>query len=223
MLSVRFLPSTSTSFTIHPSNLPLSAEFFTMILPTLLLTTFSIFLPSTLAKPLPSPPTSQCGPFSSPIEGLTQGGYRLAHAIDSNNATLLNQVFTDDTYYDSSALAPYGGVSKGKKEAIAAIQAAFENGGMGGVKMEHLVTNLLVLEMQSSSQARVLTRYVSTLTSPAASCRQLREFAWNADVYVWTVSPGPTGTPLLWTIFARRSGFTISVMIFGFVRMEGGV
>ncbi|SMQ55895.1 unnamed protein product [Zymoseptoria tritici ST99CH_3D7] len=221
MLSVRFLPSTSTSFTIHPSNLPLSAEFFTMILPTLLLTTFSIFLPSTLATPLPpAPPTTQCGPFSSPIEGLTQGGYRLAHAIDSNNATLLNQVFTDDTYYDSSALAPYGGVSKGKKEAIAAIQAAYENGGMRGVKMEHLVTNLLVLEMMSSSSARVLTRYVSLTRTYSG---WLQEGADHADKLGSLASPGPTGTPLLWTIFARRSGFTISVMIFGCVRMEGGV
>ncbi|SMY29576.1 unnamed protein product [Zymoseptoria tritici ST99CH_1A5] len=192
MLSVRFLPSTSTSFTIHPSNLPLSAEFFTMILPTLLLTTFSIFLPSTLATPLPpAPPTTQCGPFSSPIEGLTQGGYRLAHAIDSDNATLLNQVFTDDTYYDSSALAPYGGVSKGKKEAIAAIQAAFENGGMGGVKMEHLVTNLLVLEMQSSSQARVLTSITWSHWDSAAldDIRKTFRFYYQCDD-IWVCQNG---------------------------------
>jgi hypothetical protein len=98
--------------------------------------------------------TSKCGNFASPIEGLTQGGYRLAHAIDSKNWTLLNQAFTDDVYYNSSALAPYGGVSQGKQAATAAIKAAYYS---DAVKMEHLVTNLFVLEMQSPERARVVT------------------------------------------------------------------
>jgi hypothetical protein len=98
--------------------------------------------------------TSRCGNFASPIEGLTQGGYRLAHAIDSKNYTLLNQVFTDDTVYDSSALAPYGGISKGKQAVIAAIKGAYYS---ENVKMEHLVTNLYVLEMQTPERARVIT------------------------------------------------------------------
>jgi hypothetical protein len=98
--------------------------------------------------------TSKCGNFASPIEGLTQGGYRLAHAIDSKNYDLLNQAFADDVYYDSSALAPYGGVAKGKQAAIAAIKGAYYS---DAVKMEHLVTNLFVLEMQSPERARVIT------------------------------------------------------------------
>lgn len=98
--------------------------------------------------------TSKCGNFASPIEGLTQSGYRLAHAIDSKNYTLLDQAFTDDVYYDSSALAPYGGVAKGKQAAIAAIKGAYYS---EGVKMEHLVTNLFVMKMQSAERARVVT------------------------------------------------------------------
>jgi hypothetical protein len=102
------------------------------------------------AFPTASAP-AQCGPLST-IDGLVQGGYRLAYALDSKNYTLLGQVFTDDVVYDSSALGPYGGVSKGKKAAIAAVQAANTN-----AMMEHLVTNLYVLEMQSPTQARVVT------------------------------------------------------------------
>jgi hypothetical protein len=118
----------------------------------------SLFLTTSLSLSLASLPwavaASKCGSFASPIEGLTQGNYRLAHAIDSNNYTLLNQAFTDDVYYDSSALAPYGGVSKGKQEAIGAIQAAYYS---DGVKMEHLVTNVFVLDIQSPDWARVIT------------------------------------------------------------------
>ncbi|EAT78951.1 hypothetical protein HBI56_164360 [Parastagonospora nodorum] len=109
--------------------------------------------------------SSKCGNFASPIEGLTQGGYRLAHSIDSKNYTLLNQAFTDDVYYDSSALAPYGGVAKGKQAAIAAIKAAYYS---EGVKMEHLVTNLFVLEMQSAERARVVTDITWSHWDPAA-------------------------------------------------------
>lgn len=99
-------------------------------------------------------PTSKCGNFASPIEGLTQGGYRLAHAIDSKNYTLLQQAITDDVHYDSSALAPYGGVSNGKQAVTAAIKGAYYSENVG---MEHLVTNLFLLEMQGPDKARVVT------------------------------------------------------------------
>jgi hypothetical protein len=98
--------------------------------------------------------TTFLGNFASPIEGLTQGGYRLAHAIDSKNFTLLNQAITDDVHYDSSALAPYGGVSNGKQAVTAAIKGAYYS---ENVKMEHLVTNLFLLEMQGPDKARVVT------------------------------------------------------------------
>jgi hypothetical protein len=115
---------------------------------------FTTFLSLSLARLPWAVAASKCGSFASPIEGLTQGNYRLAHAIDSKNYTLLNQAFTDDVYYDSSALAPYGGVSKGKQAAVGAIKAAYYS---EGVKMEHLVTNVFVLEMQSPEWARVVT------------------------------------------------------------------
>ncbi|KAL5116235.1 hypothetical protein ACEQ8H_005900 [Pleosporales sp. CAS-2024a] len=109
---------------------------------------------SLLLASIPWASATRCGNFVSIVEGLTQGGYRLAYAIDSKNYTLLGQAFTDDVYYNSSALAPYGGVSNGKQAAIAAIKGAYYS---DAVKMEHLVTNLYVLEMQGPERARVVT------------------------------------------------------------------
>ncbi|GIZ41364.1 hypothetical protein CKM354_000467000 [Cercospora kikuchii] len=94
---------------------------------------------------------SACPPGSA-IEGLTQAGYKTAWTIDSKNWTRLNEVFTQDVYYDSTALGQYGGKTEGIEQTREALQKAGE-----GAKTSHVVTNLYVEEMMGPEKARVIT------------------------------------------------------------------
>lgn len=88
----------------------------------------------------------------SAVEALTQAGYKTAWLIDSQNYTALNEVMTKDIVYDSTDLVAYGGKTNGLAETVAAIQGAGK-----GARTEHLVSNLLVLDMITSKKARVNT------------------------------------------------------------------
>jgi hypothetical protein len=94
---------------------------------------------------------SACPPGSA-IEGLTQAGYKTAWTIDSKNWTRLNEVFTQDVYYDSTALGQYGGKTEGIEQTREALEKAGE-----GAKTSHVVTNLYVEEMMGPEKARVIT------------------------------------------------------------------
>ncbi|PPJ56933.1 hypothetical protein CBER1_02248 [Cercospora berteroae] len=95
---------------------------------------------------------SACAPGSA-SEGLTQAGYKTAWTIDSQNWTRLNEVFTQDVYYDSTALGQYGGKTEGIEQTREALQKAGE-----GAKTSHVVTNLYVEEMMGPEKAKVITQ-----------------------------------------------------------------
>lgn len=88
----------------------------------------------------------------SPIEGLTQAGYKSAYLIDTKNYAALGEVMTKDIDYDSSSLGAYGGKAVGLDHVQSALQAA-----IGKSKVEHLVTNLYVKEFITPTKARVIT------------------------------------------------------------------
>lgn len=97
-------------------------------------------------------PRVAASPPVSPIEGLTQAGYKTAYLIDTKNYAALGEVMTPDIKYDSSSLGRYGG----KSNNLAEVQAALA-GAIGETKVEHLVTNLYVREFITPNKARVDT------------------------------------------------------------------
>lgn len=117
-----------------------------MHLSTILLPVLSLLVSPAIANP-PS-----AGSSASPIEALTQAGYKTAWLIDSQNYSAFNQVMTADVVYDSTDLGPYGGKTSGLEQTVAAIKAAGT-----GARTSHLVTNLLVLDLISPKKARVNT------------------------------------------------------------------
>ncbi|KAM3424125.1 hypothetical protein BST61_g11329 [Cercospora zeina] len=117
---------------------------------------------------LSGPAVAQTGqpnacPPGSAIEGLTQAGYKAAWTIDTQNWTRLNEVFTQDIYYDSTDLGQYGGRTEGIEETRQALERAGE-----GAITSHVVTNLRVEEMESPEKATVITYIQYTHWHPDA-------------------------------------------------------
>lgn len=108
--------------------------------------TFALMLLLALFLAEASPHSARSG---SPIEALTQAGYKLSFILDTKNYTALDSILTEDVVLDATDLRP-STPTDGFEETV----AAFRRSG-AGAKTFHQITNVLLLDQQSPERARV--------------------------------------------------------------------
>jgi len=111
---------------------------------------YTALLPSGYAFAIPHSRANDV--TASTYDAIIQAGYKTAYTLDTKNYDALGEVMTTDVVYDSTALGEYGGRSVGLDEVKTNVAKAF-----GDALVEHVVTNIYIMELQTPAKARVMT------------------------------------------------------------------
>ncbi|KAK3632790.1 hypothetical protein LTR56_016113 [Elasticomyces elasticus] len=123
---------------------------------------------------------------ASTYNAIIQAGYKTAYTLDTKNYEALGEVMTTDVVYDSTALGKYGGRSVGLDEVKTSVAAAF-----GDDLVEHIVTNIYIMELQTPTKARVITYITYSHWDPDALSDITKTYRiWYKCDDIWVVQNG---------------------------------
>ncbi|KAK5693975.1 hypothetical protein LTR97_009593 [Elasticomyces elasticus] len=123
---------------------------------------------------------------ASTYNALIQAGYKTAYTLDTKNYEALGEVMTTDVVYDSTALGKYGGRSVGLDEVKTSVAAAF-----GDDLVEHIVTNIYIMELQTPTKAKVVTYITYSHWDPDALSDITKTYRiWYKCDDIWVLQDG---------------------------------